>query len=349
MDDERAAIRAGLIEKGVFRLSVVRNKVAQTVISTYATNPCVHEMEIKVSFGDERGLDHGGLGRELIDCFWDEMEQSMDGRNEKVPQVHPANGQDFFHIGRFISHSYITTGYFPLMLSYVCTKVILCGEESVCEDELVSAFYEFIDEFEAKAARKCIEGEAEGELETVVIPMLSRFQIFSKPTSVNLADLIVKAARYAFITKPFYALTQIRRGLLKAHPLLWRRCTTPALVVRLYDMLRPTVPLVWAMIEEPSLSTPAKDVTFDYLRRFIHSLSAEMLKKFLRFVTGMSVCSNKKITVQFNLLEGFQQRPTSHTCSQSLHLPVTYTGYTAFQDHFMSILNNSTMWYFDSL
>ena len=56
-------------------------------------------------------------------------------------------------------------------------------------------------------------------------------------------------------------------------------------------------PILTLSIKEIPLSMPAKEVTLDYLRRFVHSLSTEKLKKFSRFVTGLSVCSSRNITV----------------------------------------------------
>lgn len=76
-----------------------------------------------------------------MNSFWKEFEQSMDGNIEKVPQVNSATMQDFYQIGRFLSHGFVMTGFFPLQLSMVCAKVILCGQESITEGDLVSSFY----------------------------------------------------------------------------------------------------------------------------------------------------------------------------------------------------------------
>ena len=349
MDNERAAIRSGLIEKGVFRVTVDRLKVVPTVVSAYTLNPRIHEMEMKVKFGTERGMDIGGLRRELVNRFWDEFETTMVGNQEKVPQVLPTNQCDYYHIGRFLSHAYVMTGFFPVNhLSSICAKVILCGYDSISQSELVAAFYRYVDRFEAEALQASTADGRGDLMKSVVTPMLSRFQVFSLPSEDNLSDLIAKAARYAFVAKPYYALSEVRRGMLDAHPELWTRCS-PSIVEALYDMLTPTVTRVWAMVEEPALSTPSEDMTFDYLRRFIHSLSAECLVKFLCFVTGFSVCTSKSIAVQFNAQEGLLRRPTSNTCAMILHLPVTYESYASFCSEFQSVLHNSNMWFFDAL
>ena len=86
---------------------------------------------------------------------------------------------------------------------------------------------------------------------------------------------------------------------------------------------------------------------FDYFRQFIHSLSSEKLARFLCFVTGFSVCSSKKITIQFNSLEGFQRRLTANTGGMVLHLPVSYESYSTFTSKLIQLLSNRKMWYFD--
>ena len=96
----------------------------------------------------------------------------------------------------------------------------------------------------------------------------------------------------------------------------------------------PTTSHVWEMINEPGIFNKNEDRMFDYLRRFIHSLSPEELASFLCFVMGFSVCSSKKITIQFNSVEGFQRRPTASTCGMVLHLPVSYQSYLIHANSF---------------
>lgn len=347
MDEERSQIRSLLVGKGIFPMSVNRHEVFQAVLDAYVLDADLHQMEIKVSFKGERGYDTGGLKRELIDCFWDEFALKMDGRSHKVPRVNPSNGHDFLNIGRFISHSYIATGFFPLTLSPLCTKVILCGEDSVTNEELIAGFHGFVDDFESQALHDVRTNP--DAMQNVIVPMLSRFQVYAVPTVETLPTLVLNAARFVFVHRSYYALIQIRKGLMAAHPKFWSRCTKPELVNRLYGVLAPTTTLVWGMIEEPSFRTPSQEQVFDHLRRFIHSLSVEMLKKFLRFVTGMSVCSHKPIKIAFNSEEGFKQRPIGHTCGTTLELPVTYEGFEPFCEAFTNILKNSQWWFFDSI
>ena len=74
--------------------------------------------------------------------------------------------------------------------------------------------------FEVQAV-KAPDDEA---LKTVITPMLSRFNVFAIPTLDTLNSLLKQAALYVLVTKPFYALCEIRRGMLDAHiPVCGRR------------------------------------------------------------------------------------------------------------------------------
>lgn len=274
----------------------------------------------------------GGLRRELVNAFWNEYKNNnMDGNSQKVPQVFPNNLSEYFHLGRFLSH---VTGYF---LSPICSTA-----------QLVSSFLEFVDQFKAEAICQCMAPAHQNEdlLKTVIIPMLSRFNVFSIPTCDTLPDLVLLAARYCFLEKPYFALSEMRRGMIASHPSLWKRCSTTPIIKQLYVVLTPTIHRVWNLIREPNLTCAAEETTFDYLRRFIHSLSVDLLGKFLSFLTGFSVCA-ENIKIIFNKSQGIQRRPTSTTCTMTLHLPTMYNSFTAFTDEFRLILANSSLWFFD--
>ena len=117
METERSRIRRRMMVRGIFRLSIQRvdvTSVVQQVLQAYINNPTLHDLEMKVKFLVKRGHDGGGLRRELVGCFWDEFsEKFMEGSIQKVPILAPMQGVNYYHVGRFISHSYMLTGFFP--------------------------------------------------------------------------------------------------------------------------------------------------------------------------------------------------------------------------------------------
>lgn len=87
-----------------------------------------------------------------------------------------------------------------------------------------------------------------------------------------------------------------------------------------------------------------------YLQQFIGSMNHDTLRKFLRFVTGSSVCLTNFIRVSFNGLTGFSRRPISHTCDCMLELPATYGTYPDFVEEFEVVLSQpENSWIMDGL
>ena len=93
-----------------------------------------------------------------------------------------------------------------------------------------------------------------------------------------------------------------------------------------------------------------QDRVAGYLGVFVGNLSTDLLRRFLRFVTGSSVCLAEKIEVCFNNLDGLARRPISHTCDCALELSIVYGSYPDFADEFQQILvDNEFCWDMDAL
>ena len=350
MEELRQVTRRGFVD-GPLRCQINRPKILTEVFQLYRENPDITTKEVRVRFHHEQGLDGGGLVRELFSLFWEEVESKMmEGNTEKVPIVTPDNLQWFFQLGRILSHGYVMTGHFPLSLAQACTTGMI-SSEAVSDDVLLQSFYNFIDDFESQAIQHCLTGD-EGStsvLENVVIPMLSRFDLHTCPTLANLRVVTLQVARYTFISKPYYALLEMKRGMEAAHPQIWLHCS-PQLIPKLYSIFTPTPDRVWDMVVEPSFQTAAEQRVFDFLRRFVFSLSCENLRKLLRFLSGSSVCGTQLIQVAFNASHSeFTRQPTSTTCGNVLHIPTSYESFAIFAREFECLLTNSHMWTFDTL
>ena len=86
----------------------------------------------------------------------------------------------FYHIGRFVSHAYILTGYFPINLSLVCAKILINGVDVPLSDgEIVSSFYDYIDDFERSALEKTGESLTSDLIARVITPMFTCHRSFS--------------------------------------------------------------------------------------------------------------------------------------------------------------------------
>ena len=69
---------------------------------------------------------------------------------------------------------------------------------------------------------------------------------------------------------------------------------------------------VISMIEEPESMNPVEQRVYTYLLQMVGNMTQHEVSAFLRFVSGSSVCLEKKITVAFNNLSGLGRRPISH-------------------------------------
>ena len=94
------------------------------------------------------------------------------------------------------------------------------------------------------------------------------------------------------------------------------------------------------MLADPDVLNSNEDRTWNYLRRYIGSMTCDELRTFLRFVTGSCVIRADKVKIIFNALDGLARRPLSHTCSYTLELPSTYHTYLEFVSEFQSILSD---------
>lgn len=81
---------------------------------------------------------------------------------------------------------------------------------------------------------------------------------------------------------------------------------------------------------------------FGYLQQYVGNMKQDEAQRFLRFVTGSSVCLSTKITLTFNGLTGAARRPMAHTCTSDLVLPhtCTYMTYIDVMNEFAVVFSN---------
>lgn len=147
-----------------------------------------------------------------------------------------------------------------------------------------------------------------------LIDILSRFACRHIPTANSIQQLINDVARYEFSVKTLTATHAMRIGVPTIYSGFWENFTTEELFT-LYKALTTTPSSVLRMILEPVAMNAAKERVYGYLISFVGNLTLEELRLFLRFITGSSVCIDKKIEITFNNLTGAARRPIAHTCS----------------------------------
>ena len=107
---------------------------------------------------------------------------------------------------------------------------------------------------------------------------------------------------------------------------------------------------VLEQLHEPSVfHNPNQERVFGYLQQYVGNMKPEEVQKFLRFITGSSVCLSSGIAVSFNALSGASRRPVAHTCACELELPYTYTSFIDFVDEFTTVLSDGCCWEMQSI
>ena len=160
-------------------------------------------------------------------------------------------------------------------------------------------------------------------------------------------DILLRAAKYEFINKPFAPITAIHQGIPTTHVPFWESIGVIGLW-KLYLALSVTPYKVIQLIHEPECTTSNQSRVFGYLMQMIGSMNHDELRTFLRFVTGSSVCIGK-LNISFNNMSGFARRPIAHTCSSLLELPSTYLTFMEFDTEFRKVLSTVECWRMDAL
>lgn len=91
----------------------------------------------------------------------------------------------------------------------------------------------------------------------------------------------------------------------------------------------------------------AEQQTLARLKRFIKSLEANPLQRFLHFCTGSDVISCEGIDITFTDMPGFGRHPVVHTCGPLLEIPCTYESYPEFVEEFTIVMKDDQAWAFD--
>ena len=308
---------------------------------------------LRIKFEDERGIDAGGLIRDAFSAFWEKSYgYHCDGSAALVPLIHPSSDLDTLGLlGRILSHGYILCGYLPVRIVFPSLCAMLLGSNvKVPADILVDSFKEYLPEIDRMHLQQCFTSRSEisMELKSALVSIFSRFGCLEVPTASNILRLCEQVAMYEFLIKPMAAINAISSGIASEHREFWNSMSVHDFH-DLYLALTANPLKIIQLIEEPCFTDPTQEKVFNFLLAFIGTMRADEVQRFLRFVTGSSVCLSGSITICFNTLSGFSRRPIAHTCARSLHLSSMYKTYIEFSDEFNKVLSSSECWRMDGI
>ena len=342
------------------RSSIVRNEEYESIFKLYQEPHLADTLSkypFRMHFIGEKGIDLGGVCRDAFTAFFDvAYRKYFDGSTLVTPAIHP--GTDTMALktlGCIVSHAYLSSGILPVRVAFPCLAQILLPSDhlSIPDDVLMQTFYDSLsvhDQRIIKVALDEIQQKRESfsdDVKASLHTLLSLYGCRELPNPANLRRISLQIAKFQFELQPSAAIAAMKCGIAAQHEPFWKAMSLGELY-RIYCALSVSPAKVIKMLEDVPVKNKAEQRVLGYLHQYVGNISSEQLCDLLRFITGCGVCIGP-ISVTFNGLDGFERRPMSHTCSNTLDLPCTYSTYMEFKHEFDSILKNvDIMWKMDS-
>lgn len=325
---------------------ITRKNIFGDMIALYSYEDVALEYPFRVNFANERAIDIGGVSKDAFTAFFNEAYLYLfDGSSSLHPAMNASIDLEMFQVfGRITSHAYLAAGVLPDRIAFPCLAIALLGVKTKCADSILKeCFISSLSIYETSILRNaanCNSAKFSSEMERELTTLFSSHGCREVPRPSNFKELIIKAAKFTFVTKPAAALQLMNSGVHDQHGIFWRQMTVDKLY-RLFNSLCVSPSKVLKLLEEPILENPAEEQVWMYLRNFIGNMNTEEIRAFFRFVTGSSVITVTSINVTFNSLDGLARRPVSHTCSATLEISNTYKSYPEFAAEFQTVITNS--------
>lgn len=289
----------------------------------------------------EKGQGNG-VYKDAITQFWDEVyEQMTSGDSSRIPVLrHDYGEKEWQTLGRIITKGWWDHKYFPIRLTQDFMVNAIWGS-TFCNGDMVEAFLSLLPESEKEVVKSALSNFPEDIEE--LIDILSGYDCRKVPTNENFSCLLSELGHKEIIQKPMYIADCMRPVLQNLQNEL-----TQESLSEIYASLHPTSKKVIDKLEFSRDLSPNERAVSTYLKKYLRSLNQGMLRRFLRYCTGLDILCNSDIRVTFCSLDGLQRRPIGHTCGNVIELSSTYDDYIEFRQEFNHILE-SGLWVMDAL
>lgn len=262
------------------------------------------EFPFRVQFVGEKAIDIGGVSRDMLSAYWEEVyKRFFDGLTLVTPAVHPHMDLSVLPtVGKILSHGYLVSGFLPVRIAFPTLACILLGPNcEVPPQILIDAFADSLCTFEVRIIKDALQQASlagvssfSDEMKTALINLLSRYGCREIPTSQSLKRQLFEVAKYEFQLKPLGAISAMNSGITLCERTFWQQQKVEGLHL-LYTSLSATPGKILSWIEEPEDLNPCEQKVFGYLQQYIGNMKVEELQKFLRFTTGSSVLIGKHV------------------------------------------------------
>ena len=206
-----------------FTIKIRKQFLMEDVLDSYQQTPDLEKHNLCVVFDDKQVTTSGDSVNEaalMFSLFWQQItEKHFTGNDEVVPVVDSMVDEELFCVlGRIIWHGFVLFDFWPVVISQAVSSFILTG---FCSDRnLLCWFHSVLTDPEreiiARAKMEIKEHKdrlSSSTLKDIVIA-LRKYGNIGQISTLNF-DLHLKAlARYHFLRKPHWALTQLREGFV---------------------------------------------------------------------------------------------------------------------------------------
>lgn len=289
---------------------------------TTVIKDCIHhfsdrnimEDHLTLRYIDERGVDGGGVSRDVYSAFWTELfNSSAEGCNQVVPFLRNDMGwREWEAVGRVLAKGFLDHNFFPIYLCKAFILGCLLGPDNISDTTLINSFIEYIPAEDRECLKKAL-----GDMDNIteeenddLLDILSRYRCRTLPRKETISKVVSTVAHKELLQKPKYIIDCFHKS---SQYLKLKGIESEEDLDALYEKLNPTPKKVVKIIAA-SPSNPMQMNSLEYLKQYVRSLERVMLEKFLRYCTGSTVMCVEKIEVQFTQGSGFTRRPVAHTC-----------------------------------
>ena len=190
----------------------------------------------------------------------------------------------------------------------------------------------------------CISGNFDPTSKDI-LEFLSTWNCYKNPTKENVETLLFELAHQELVQKPRY-IVHCWAPILSTLQVNYPAFQTRDGLTNLYASKRPTARKIIKLFKAETQNESQKQ-SLDHLKPYVRTLEGKAIERFLHFITGSDVIACEHITVEFNTLDGFDRRPTVHTCGPVLELPTAYDSYTDLAEEFTNLMRSEQAWSFD--
>ena len=185
-------------------------------------------------------------------------------------------------LGKLKTHAFIQSNFFPSNFAKATFEYL--ARSTVRDFSLIESFLFFIQKNERTVFTNFLDKKSQSfspEDKDIIWDVLIDCGVSAIPNPTNIKELVLQAARAAFVQKLCFALLYISEGLGNIFQSGQYEIDT------LYTMYRPTVENVLAYFKWEA-STPSEETAEPYFKRYVRSLDENQLPSLIQFATGSS-------------------------------------------------------------